>query len=510
MENEKRETGTVVKLLILCLAVAIIVIDGTVLNVSIKEIVKDLGTDLKQIQWAITGYSLVLAALTILGGKLGDIYGRKKMFILGALIFGIGSLITAFATNIWMLIIGWSVVEGIGAALMVPASSALIINNFEPKKRGMAFGVYGATAGAASAFGPIIGGFLTSTLSWRWAFGINVFIVIALIVGALLKVSDTSEKLKGYKLDWIGVLLSSLGLVSLSYGIIEYNKEGIPFVILGLALIIAFIAFENYLLKIGKAPLVNIKMFLNRQFTISTLIVASLFAGFSGVITFGLSLYYQSVLGLDAFGSGLGFLPFSIATLIMAPSSVKLSNRFGTKIVVISGLAVGIIANFLLYINITSGSTLLSLSPYLFVFGLGFGAIVAQVTNLALSSVSKEEAGEASGINGTVREVGRTIGIAVIGAVFLSTVISSISNNLNDKVKENAIPAVVANGIIDKISGGDIASVTFGLKKIGSNPVIEQAIKEGLANSSKQAILYTEIFFVMSLLCALLLPNKKN
>ena len=156
-------------LLVLCLALVISVIDGTVLNVSINDITRDLGSSLKDIQWIITCYSLVIAALTIFGGRLGDLFGAKKMFILGAIIFGVGSALTAFAGDINALLGGWSIVEGIGAALMIPASSALIVANFAPQDRGKAFGIYGASAGIGSAIGPILGGFLTTNFSWRWA-----------------------------------------------------------------------------------------------------------------------------------------------------------------------------------------------------------------------------------------------------------------------------------------------------------------------------------------------------
>src|SRR5258706_2987479 len=168
-------------LVILSLALAIIIIDSSVLNVSISKLIQDLNTDIQSIQWVISSYSLVIAALTITGGRLGDLFGRKKMFMAGAVIFAIGSLISSLSPNIGTLLFGWSIIEGIGAALMMPATASLLVTTFKGRERAMAFGIWGGIAAAASAFGPIVGGYLTTYVSWHWAFRINVFIVILLL-----------------------------------------------------------------------------------------------------------------------------------------------------------------------------------------------------------------------------------------------------------------------------------------------------------------------------------------
>jgi MFS family permease len=164
----------------LSLSLAIIIIDGTVLNVSLSNIIKDLNTDLKQMQTVITTYSLIMASFMITGGILGDIFGRKKMFILGAIVFGIGSLIASISTNVTTLLIGWSIIEGIGAALMMPATASLILSSYQGKDRALAFGIWGGIAGAAAAFGPLFGGYITTNYSWHWAFLINIFVIIVL------------------------------------------------------------------------------------------------------------------------------------------------------------------------------------------------------------------------------------------------------------------------------------------------------------------------------------------
>ena len=317
-------------LLVLCLALVISVIDGTVLNVSINDITRDLGSNLKEIQWVITCYSLVIAALTIFGGRLGDLFGAKKMFILGAIIFGVGSALTAFASNINFLLGGWSIVEGIGAALMIPASSSLVVANFAPQDRGKAFGIYGASAGIGSAIGPILGGFLTTAFSWRWAFGINVFVVLILVLASqIVKESDKISTNDGVKLDYIGVILSSLGLTAISYGIIESSDYGwwqttkiyeafgqnfnlggfsiTPIMLaIGVVAMSIFIWWENKLTKAKAQPLIDLNIFKNHQFTVGVLASGVLFTAFVGIITFGIALFYQKVLNLSAFDSGIG------------------------------------------------------------------------------------------------------------------------------------------------------------------------------------------------------------
>jgi MFS family permease len=307
-------------LIVLALAVSIVVIDGTVMNVAQKYVIEDLHTDIKTIQWAFTSYSLVLAALTIFGGRLGDMFGRKRMFVTGAIIFAFGSLITALAKDAATLILGWAVVEGVGAALMMPASSALLVSNFEGKERGIAFGIYGAMAGVSSSFGPILGGFFATNIGWRWAFGINVFVAAVLVIGATI-VRDRKDLYPGHTyLDWGGVILSSLSLVSIVYGIIESSTYGwvtakkpfdffgtkidltIPItvwaILFGIILLELFIFWERKVVERGEDPLIRLDIFKNREFTFGIATLSALFAGFTGFITYGVVFFFLVVRGM--------------------------------------------------------------------------------------------------------------------------------------------------------------------------------------------------------------------
>jgi MFS family permease len=213
-------------LLVLSLALAIIIIDTTLLNVSLGPIIQDLNTDLTGIQWVITLYALVLASFTITGGRLGDLFGRRRMFIAGALIFALGSFLASISHGLPLMIAGEAIIEGFGAALMMPATASLLLANFKGRERAIAFGVWGGVAGAASAIGPILGGWLTSTYSWRWGFRINIFVAVLVLIGALLFLKESRDKKEKKQLDGWGIVLSSGGLLLLVFGIIESATYG--------------------------------------------------------------------------------------------------------------------------------------------------------------------------------------------------------------------------------------------------------------------------------------------
>src|SRR6266550_7372690 len=195
---------------VLSLALAIIIIDTTLLNVSLSTLIRELHTNLQSLQWVISAYSLMLAALTVTGGRMGDLFGRKRMFKLGAIIFALGSMIASVSRSVPVLLLGESIIEGVGAALMMPATASLLVSKYRGHDRAIAFGIWGGVAAAASAIGPILGGFLTTHFSWRWGFRINLFVVALLLIGSMI-IDDRQER-AGKGIDWIGVLLSAAGL----------------------------------------------------------------------------------------------------------------------------------------------------------------------------------------------------------------------------------------------------------------------------------------------------------
>lgn len=531
----KQRTGLMkwLPLIVLSSALMIIIIDTTVLNVSIRNMLHDLNTTVQNIQWVISAYSLTLAALTITGGRLGDLFGRKRMFMIGAVLFAIGSLVTSIAPNITWVIIGNAIIEGIGAALMMPATAALLVNEYKGKDRALAFAIWGGVVASAAAIGPILGGWLTTNYSWRWAFRINLVVVALLLLGAraLHEARDKAEKIE---LDVVGILLSSLGLVSIVYGLIESSTYGwwiakAPFAVLahpfqpfgvsiapiaivvGLLLLTVFAWYEHRHEQRGHTPLVSLGLFKNRQYTTGSITTMLQTLGMSGLI-FSTPIFYQSVLHLDAFHTGLGLLPMSLAVMVGAPLALKLTKKMTPKRVIQLGFFINVLGGVLLYRAFDVSATVWSFAPGLALFGLGMGFGFSQLSNLTLSAVSSQQSGEASGVNNTLRQVGQSFGSAIIGAALIATLTSSVVDNLQNST---VLPAQAKPQIIAEVKKAG-SNIEFADPSASSNipPVIknevEKATKQATVDANKTAMTLTIIFSSMTLLFSVLLPNIQN
>ena len=516
---------------VLSLALAIILIDATLLNVSLSTLVKDLKTDIQSLQWVITAYSLTIAALTITGGRLGDLFGRKKMFIIGASLFAVGSFIASISTSVGMMIIGESIIEGIGAALMMPATASILVSKYKGRDRGIAFGIWGGVAAASSAVGPILGGFMTTYYSWRWGFRINVAVAVILIVGSLL-ITEYREKAKKLSLDFIGILLSSIGMLSLVYGIIEASTYGwwkakvayeifgssfelggysiTPFAIgLGLVIISAFLLWEKRVESRGKVPLVSLSLFANKQY-VSSIMTTTIFAlGQAGLI-FSVPVFLQAVRGASAFDTGLAMLPLSLTALFVAPLSGFLSHKFPAKRLVQIGMVGFIIGYILVYTTLNVDTVASDLTLAFMVMGFGMGMMMSSISNLTLSAVSPQQSGEASGVNNTLRQVGSTLGTAVIGAVMLT----AISTNLIDGINNSqVIPSQLKQTVSAAISQ-QASNVEFGGGAQMSSH-IPAAIKDeitkvshaAITDANKKSISYAIFFGTVGLISTIWLPN---
>lgn len=521
-------------LVVLSLALAIIVIDTTLLNVSLKTIINDLHTDIESMQWVITAYSLVLAAFTITGGRLGDLFGRKKMFILGAIIFAIGSFIASISKNVGTMIAGEAIIEGIGAALMMPATASILVANFKGKERSIAFGIWGGIAAASSAIGPILGGWLTTNYSWRWGFRINVVVAAILVIGSLIvrESKDTEEK---SRLDILGVLLSALGMLSIVFAFIRANTYGwlkakadfalfhhtisfggisaTPvFIAIGLLFIVAFVLWQRYLESKGKTPLVSLELIKNYQFTVGTLTTAVISLGMAGLI-FSIPVFLQTVRNLDALHTGLTMLPLSIALLVAAPIAGFLGHKIGAKRIILAGLALNTIGYLVMRYILNVDSTALGLAPGFIVLGVGMGLTMSQISNITLSAVSVQQAGEASGVNNTMRQVGQTLGTAILGAILISTLTSHITSGILNSEK---IPVQMRQAIADKISG-QASNIEFS----GATPLpagtpeyitteISAIAKQATTDANKVTLLFGALFSFLGFLIAFFLKGEKE
>jgi EmrB/QacA subfamily drug resistance transporter len=521
-------------LVVLSLALAIIIIDTTLLNVSLGAIIKDLSTDIQGIQWVISGYSLTIAALTITGGRLGDLFGRKKMFIAGAIIFALGSFLTSISKNVPTMIIGEALIEGVGAALMMPATQSILVAIFRGRERAIGFGIWGAIAGASAALGPILGGYLTTNYSWRWGFRINIIVALVLVLGAILipETKDTEEK---PKIDWIGVILSSLGLVSFVYGIIESSTYGwwvakqnlvinnttisfghlsiVPIAMLiGLIILAIFILWEKHMERLGETPLVSLKLFSNRQFITGALLTSILSLGQAGLI-FIIPVFLQGVRHLDALHTGYSLLPMSLTLLVVSPLGAFISHKVRPKLLIQIGMFINILAVITLRYSLKVDATALSFAPALALYGMGFGLVMSQINNFTLSAVSHQEAGEASGVNTTLRQIGASLGAAIIGAILLTSLSINLTNGLT---QSTVIPAQAKPQISEQINRQSSNVEFSGASKFDKNipqPIVNELtriINQSTTDANRSALIYGIIFTIIGFVISFILPNKKE
>jgi len=519
--------------LVLSLALAIIIIDTTLLNVSLGTIIREFNTDIQSLQWVITVYALMLAAFTVTGGRLGDIFGRKKMFVLGAVIFALGSFIASISTNIPQLLLGESIIEGIGAALMMPATASLLMSGFTGRARALAFGIWGGVAGAASAVGPILGGYLTTHYSWRWGFRINVVVSLILVIGSFL-VKEYKNTKRRPTLDWVGVFLSAIGLLAIIFGIIESSTYGwihtttpftagsiridlgwwsiVPVVlVIGILFLIAFLFWEKHVEARGRMPLVSLHLFQNLQFTSGMATTAVLTLGQTGMI-FAIPVYLQGVLGKDAFNTGLALLPLSITLFISAPVSAVLSKKISPKYLIQFGLLCNTVALIIMAYSVSPTATTAGLFWGFVLFGVGTGIVMSQGSNLTLSAVAVADAGEASGVNNTFRQIGSALGSAIIGAVLLTTLTQQISNNVAHSTE---LPAELKATIGQALAHQSSAIEFSGHAQLPDS--IPAAVQQEIVTLSQQAtttattkaLLYAAFFSALGIIVSLKLPKPK-
>lgn len=521
-------------LVVLTLALVIVVIDTTILNVAFSTILNDLHTTIENMQWVITAYALMLAAFTITGGRLGDIFGRKRMFMIGAVIFAVGSFISSISHNVGTLILGEAIIEGIGAALMLPATASLLVTNYEGRDRATAFGVWGAAAGAAAAIGPILGGWLTTDFSWRWGFRVNIVVTIALLAGSYL-IHEAKETLKKTTIDFGGIFLSAVGLLAIVFGIIKSSDFGwiiskepfhlfghvinlgklspVPiFVVIGFLLLIAFYFWERHVSNNGDVPLIDTDIFKNRLFVVGIVTTALATLGMTGIF-FTLPVFLESVRGYSALHTGVALLPMPVALLVASPLAVYLSRKIQARYMISSGLFITTAAAVWMHYTITQAVGLKELALPLIAYGLGLGLVLSQISNITLSAVPTEQAGEASGINNTLRQLGSTLGSAIIGAVLISVLLV----NLRSGIQNSSVFPQQSKAGITAAAVAQSSSIEFG-NSISLGPNTPPAIKTEIASvaytavttATRSTLRYTAAFGAVAFLFSFTLPIKKK
>jgi EmrB/QacA subfamily drug resistance transporter len=439
----------------------VMVLDSSVMNVSISQIVADLDTTIQGVQLAITAYTLVMATMMLAGAKLGDILGRDRTFAIGLAVYGLGSFITAISPNLGVLLFGWSLIEGLGAAMVMPAIVSLVAATYEGKQRALAFGLIGGVAGAAIAAGPLIGGWVTTEFSWRYVFAGEVVIVaVVLVVRRRLTPSPAPEHRP--HLDVVGVALSALGLGLIVFGILKSSTWGlikplgaltiegreitpfgfsmVPFLILaGLGFLAAFAMWEERRERAGRDTLLDraLLRIVPLRAGLLTLVMQQLLL--LGTF-FVLPVYLQVVLGLDAFETGKKLFPMSVTMFAAALLGPRLAAGFAPKRVAQAGLLALALAAVVLLGTIDVELDNPEFFIALAIFGVGAGLLLSQLGNVIMSSVDAAKTNEAGGLQGTAQNLGASLGTALIGAVL----IGALTNGFVENVEQNpAIPAGV-------------------------------------------------------------------
>src|SRR5688500_14719831 len=392
-----------------------IMLDNTVVNVALPAIQEDLSADLSELQWIVTGYALSFAALMLIGGKLADAYGRRLIFVVGIVIFTAASLWCGLADSGDALIAA-RVVQGMGAALMNPATLSIIAATFAPKERGMAIGIWAGVSALALAIGPLVGGLLTEHLSWHWIFFVNMPVGVLAIAASFLLIQESKDDTHE-SLDLPGLATSALGLFALTYGLIEANAYGWTSArILG-SFLVAVVALAAFLTieRRRRAPMLDLTLFRSGTYAGANLAMLLVALAMFGVFFF-LSLYMQNVLGFSAVQAGAAFLPMTILIILVAPWAGRLSDRWGSRGLMTAGML--LVAGQLLYFSrLDADATFWTLLPGLLLGGVGMATTMTPSAAAATRAVPVEKAGVGAAVLNAFRQVGGSIGIALMGAI---------------------------------------------------------------------------------------------
>jgi len=515
-------------LVALAIAQFVMVLDQSVMNVSISQLVADFDTTVTTIQAVITLYCLVMAMLMMTGGKIGDIIGRRRAFRIGLVIYAVGSATTALAPTVGVLALGWSVLEGIGAALVLPALAALIAGNFEGAQRKAAYAVIGGVAGAGIAIGPILGGWATTELSWRVVFAGEV-VLVAIILALTPKVADALRDGPAPRLDVVGSVLSATGIGAMVLGVLQSSTWGFltpkdspvepfgfslaVFVVIGGALLLwAFVAWSHHREVRELDPLVHLRLFQ----------VLPLRSGLIGMFTqnlvlmgvfFVVPLYLQLVIGLDALDTGLRMLPISITMFAFSAIGSRLSAKVSVRTLVRAGLITSTVAIVVLLATIDPELRDVGFAISMALLGVGMGLIVSQLGNVVQSSVDASGRGEAGGLQYTGQQLGSSVGVALIGAIVLAGLTNVFVSHIESD--ERIAPevaqqvSVAAGNGVDFVPSDQLvtAAADAGIDATSAAAIVDDYEKAQL-RALKTGLLATGVLALLSLMSTRGLPSS--
>ncbi len=418
LDDEHRKWWTLVAV---AFGLFMIMLDNTVVNVALPSIQRDLKVNVSSLEWVVNAYFLTFAVLMLTGGKLADVFGRRRMFILGLVVFTLSSLACGLATNGDTLIASRAV-QGVGAALMNPATLSIITATFPPRQRGMAMGIWVGVSAVALALGPITGGLLSQHAHWSWIFFINVPIGVFAILAARIVIRETKDTSSEQRLDLPGLATSGGALLALTYALIEANAKGWTSAEILSLFVVAAVGFAAFIAleRRQRAPMLDLSLFRDRTFTGANLTMLLVALSMFGVFFF-VSLFVQNILGYSPVQAGASFLPMTLCIIFFAPVAGRLSDRIGSRWLMSGGMAlIGI--SLVLFSLLNETSTFWNLFPALLVGGAGMAMAMTPTTAAAMSAVPVDKAGIGSGVLNSSRQVGGSLGIAIMGAILGSYV----------------------------------------------------------------------------------------
>ena len=523
----KRAGGASIVLLTLATGQFLMTLDSSVMNVSIAQVAEDLGTTVTGIQTAITLYTLVMATCMITGGKIGSMIGRRKAFAIGCVIYACGSFTTAIAPNLGVLIFGWSFLEGIGAALIMPAIVALVASNFEAKDRPKAYGLVASAGAIAVAAGPLIGGFVTTYFTWRYVFAGEVVLVIGILF-LTKRIHDTPPPEVRTRIDRIGVLLSASGLGLAVFGVLRSGtwgwvipKPGGPswlglsptvwFVLAGLVIVRVFFYWEHRVEESGKEPLVSVRMLRNSQldgglvmFFFQFLIQAGLF--------FTVPLYLSVALGLSALDTGIRLLPLSVALLATAVGVPALRPNAPPRRVVAFGLfalVLGLVS-LIAALDVSADASIVTIP--LLLAGVGVGALSSQLGAVTVSAVPDEQTGEVGGVQNTMTNLGASLGTAIAGSVLILALSSSFISGVQSNP---AVPPAIAQEASVQLAAGvpfisdaqlEEALTNAGVAEEDIQPILDENA-EARVDGLRVSLTVLAFFALLGIFFSILIPK---
>jgi len=520
--------GATVVLLTLAAGQFLMTLDSSVMNVSIATVAKDVDTTVTGIQGAITAYTLVMAALMITGAKVGAMIGRKRAFAIGCVIYGCGSLTTALAPNLPVLLLGWSFLEGVGAALILPAIVALVAGNFATERRPAAYGMVAAAGAIAVAVGPLIGGFCTTYFSWRWVFAGEVVLVLAILLLAR-RIADAPVEKRPH-LDIVGAVLSALGLGLVVFGVLRSGEWGwiqpkadapswaglsptVWLSLAGLFVLWLFFRWEARLDASGREPLVRPAMLQNKQLTGGLIMFFFQYlvqAGFFFVVP----LFLSVCLGLSALATGARLLPLSITLLAAALGIPRLFPNVSPRLVVRGGLLALLAGTVVLLSALDKDAGAEIVFVPMLLIGLGIGALASQLGAVTVSAVPDEESPEVGGVQNTMTNLGASLGTAVAGSILIATLSSAFLANIQ---QNPAIPSQVKSQAQVQLAGGvpfvSDADLEAALEKANVDSTTADAALDAYGkariNGLRSALAILALLSIVALFLAQRIPTRQ-